>query len=120
MPRAFLALSLTVLAAVAGGCATGPREQRAMITAQQYGYDPAFIELVAERPARILLKAYDINEYSLSIPALNIEARTPRGRSTEIKFTPDQPGVYRFTNSETTCDACRGMQGLLVIKAASH
>ena len=63
------------------------------ITAKKFGYDPAEVTLKKGQPVVLELKSVDV-AHGLRFKELNLDAKIPKGGSTELKFTPDKTGDF--------------------------
>ncbi|MDI3317348.1 MAG: cupredoxin domain-containing protein [Bacillota bacterium] len=91
-------------------------EQRTVVTAHPYYYDPGTIRVRAGTPVRIRIKAYDQRAYGFRVEGLGLRARVPAGGDSEIRFTPESPGTYTIRNDLDCGEPCRSMRGLLIVE----
>ncbi|MDI3299103.1 MAG: cupredoxin domain-containing protein [Bacillota bacterium] len=112
----FLIALLAGLLLQAAACSSLPVEQRTVVTAHPYYYDPATIRVRAGTPVRIDIKAYDQRAYGFRVDGLDLRARVPAGGRSEIRFTPQRPGTYTIRNDVDCGAPCRSMRALLIVE----
>jgi plastocyanin len=89
------------------------------LTATQYAFEPATIEVTAGESVRLVIRSNDV-VHGFSIPGLKIEARIPAGgEPVTVEFIAPPPGHYDIACSEY-CGAGHGqMKASLVSVAAT-
>jgi cytochrome c oxidase subunit II len=63
------------------------------VTAKRFSFEPAEITLKKGQPADIVIKSTDV-AHGLRFKELNLDAKVPKGGSTELHFTPDKTGDF--------------------------
>ena len=70
------------------------------ITATQYAFEPATIQVTAGESVRLVIRSEDV-VHGFSIPGLKIEARIPAdGEPVTVEFVAPPPGHYDIACSE--------------------
>ncbi|MCL6520918.1 MAG: cupredoxin domain-containing protein [Firmicutes bacterium] len=114
--RALRPALLAALLLLGSACSSLPVEQRTVVTARPYYYDPATIRVRAGTPVRIDIRAYDRRAYGFVVDGLGLRARVPAGGRSEVRFTPERPGTYTIRNDVDCGAPCRSMRALLIVE----
>ena len=87
---AFILLSMTVFMKPAS---TEPAAKRIEVVAHRFAFSPAEITLKKGEPVVLVMKSGDV-AHGLRIHELNIDAKTPKGGTTEVRLTPKETGTF--------------------------
>ena len=63
------------------------------ITAKRFNYEPSEITLKKGQPVALVITSKDVS-HGLRIRELNLNAKIPKGGSTELDFTPNNAGDF--------------------------
>jgi cytochrome c oxidase subunit 2 len=95
--------------------ASAPRE--IAVTAKQFAFEPARIEVTEGERVRLVVKSAD-GVHGLQIKKFNVNKLVPRGGKTvNIDFVASAPGTYEILCSEECGDGHDVMTGTLVVTA---
>lgn len=67
--------------------------KRIEVTAKRSSYEPENITLKKGQPVVLVIKSVDV-AHGLRFNEFNLNAKVPKGGSTELKFTPDKAGDF--------------------------
>ena len=105
--------------AVASGRATAqetPNRRDITVVAHESTFEPNRIEVLQNDLVRITLKS-EQHARSFAIDAYRISKRVSGGGSITFEFHANQPGTFAFYCNLTSVQACRDMNGTLVVNA---
>lgn len=111
-----------VLAALAGLVVSSATAQESgarrefTITASDYTFRPARIEVQQDDLVKIVLRSEDI-AHSFTIDEYRIAKRVGAGETIAFEFRADRAGRFRFYCNLKNDERCREMQGELVVRA---
>ena len=91
-----------------------PNRREVKLTAREYVFTPARIEVIQDDLVRITLTSED-RPYSFAIDAYRILKRVGAGRTITFDFRADQAGTFTFYCNLTSDPACRDMKGTLAV-----
>lgn len=93
--RLLFGLLLLVLGVgMAAACGQGPREERLIVIARKYEFDPGTIRVKRGDTIRLTVKSEDV-EHSIAIPELDVpETKIPAGGEARITFVPEEAGTF--------------------------
>lgn len=122
MMRTWMALSLSLLALLLGGCSGGPKVEAQLktetveIRAKEYRFIPARIEVAKGARVTVRMRNVGKERHEWELPAYDVEIKpVPPGGTGEVTFVADKAGTYEFL-----CDVEdhyeRGMRGFLIVK----
>ena len=95
--------------------ASAPREIQ--VTAKQFAFEPAKIEVTEGERVRLVVKSAD-GVHGLQIKKFNVNKLVPRGGKTvNIDFVATAPGTYEILCSEECGEGHETMTGTLVVTA---
>jgi heme/copper-type cytochrome/quinol oxidase subunit 2 len=87
-----------------------------MVTANDFAFSPARIEVRQNEIVRITFHAVDI-PHTFTIDEYRIAKRAAIGQTIVFEFRADRPGTFPIYCSLTIDERCRRMKGELVVKA---
>lgn len=67
--------------------------RRIEVTAKRFTYEPAELTLKAGEPVILVLTSADV-PHGIRFKELNLETRISKGKTSELPFTPMQPGDF--------------------------
>lgn len=73
------------------GAQTEPH--RIDVTAKRFEYDPASITVKKGEPVDLVLKSVDV-AHGLKFRELNVDVKAGKGKTGEVRFTPDKTGDF--------------------------
>ena len=91
-----------------------PNRREFTITAREYRFSPARIEVTKDDLVKLTVRSED-GPYSLTIDAYRISKRIPAGGSTTFEFLADRPGTFPFYSNLTSDARHKSMKGELVV-----
>jgi heme/copper-type cytochrome/quinol oxidase subunit 2 len=103
-----------VLAARIGGQEQAPNRREFTITARDYRFTPARIEVSQDDLVKLTLRSEDV-AYSLTIDDYRVSRRVPAGGSTTLEFRADRAGTFVFYSNLTSDTRHREARGELVV-----
>jgi plastocyanin len=127
-PFAVLLLLLIFRPAWAGTVEAGISEdgvQRAEMTVDSYSYDPDHLVVQSGVPVELTLKSVTVlvpHSFVLKAPeaGLDVDQKIGAGDTVTVRFTPRQPGEYKFYCREKLLffksHRARGMEGTLEVR----
>jgi heme/copper-type cytochrome/quinol oxidase subunit 2 len=86
------------------------------ITARNYAFSPATVEVQQNDVVKITLHAEDM-AHSFTIDEYRIAKRVGRGESVTFEFRADRAGRFRYYCNLKNDERCREMQGELIVRA---
>lgn len=86
------------------------------ITARNYAFSPATVEVQQNDVVKITLHAEDM-PHSFTIDEYRIAKRVGRGESITFEFRADRAGRFRYYCNLKNDERCREMQGELIVRA---
>ena len=89
-------------------------DQIVKISAKRFAYEPDQITVKKNIPVILQLTSSD-RSHGIAIPALNLRSDIPAGKVTELKFTPQKSGDYRFYCDVFCGDGHDGMEGKIKV-----
>jgi cytochrome c oxidase subunit II len=103
------------------GWVSAPRSQESgersfTVSARQYAFDPAVIEVTQDDLVRITFTTDDI-PHSFTVDKYRIAKRVERGKPVVFEFRADQPGRFPIYCNLAADEKCKNMRGELVVKA---
>jgi cytochrome c oxidase subunit 2 len=78
---------------VQAGSANVKTPRRVQITAQRYSFQPASVTLKLGEPVLLVLQSQDV-AHGLRVSELNLDMKAPKGKATQINFTPSKAGDF--------------------------
>src|SRR5690242_1037244 len=97
-----------IRARAAGQDQPPPNRREFTITAKEYHFSPARIEVTKDDLVKLTVHSED-GAYSLTIDAYRISKRIPAGGSTTFEFLADRPGTFAFYSNLTSDARHKGM-----------
>ena len=114
--RVLVIIAAVILCAVrVPGAAPQEAQQRVTVSARQYTFTPARIEVRRGDIVTIRLETEDI-PHSFAIDALRICKRVRPGAPVTIEFRVEEAGTFPFYCNLTAEEGCRNMRGELVVR----
>jgi len=109
-----------VLAAVAGLTRTeaqdqAPERRDLTITAKDYRFSPARVEVGRDDLLRLTVKSEDV-AYGFTIDEYRVSKRVPAGGSVVLELRADREGSFRFYSNMTSDARHAQMKGELVVR----
>jgi len=86
------------------------------ITARNYAFSPAVVEVQQNDVVKITLHAEDM-AHSFTIDEYRIAKRVGRGESIAFEFRADRAGRFRYYCNLKNDERCREMQGELIVRS---
>lgn len=93
-----------------------PNRREFTITAKNYEFSPARIEVTQDDLVKITLRSTD-EAHSFVIDGYRIMKRIPAGGATTFEFRADKAGTFAFYCGMTNADGHARMKGELVVSA---
>jgi cytochrome c oxidase subunit II len=87
---AMLVLLLAMASMEVGTAQSGPNIK---ITAKRFGFTPDQITVKKGQPVTLQLRSLDVT-HGLAIEELGIKVDIPKGRETQVSFTPEMAGTF--------------------------
>ena len=106
--------SARLFAHSAAGQDQAPNRRDVTITARNYDFSPARVEVMQDDLVKVTLRSED-EAHSFVIDGYRIMKRVPAGGSTTFEFRADRPGTFAFYCSMTSAEGHRRMKGELVV-----
>jgi heme/copper-type cytochrome/quinol oxidase subunit 2 len=91
-----------------------PNRREFTVTAKNYEFSPARIEVMKDDLVKITLRSND-EAHSFTIDGYRIMKRVPAGGSTTFEFRADKPGTFPFYCGMTNAEGHGRMKGELVV-----
>jgi cytochrome c oxidase subunit 2 len=91
-----------------GGTVKTPR--RVQINAQRYSFQPSSVALKVGEPVVLVLQSQDV-AHGLHFGELGLDLKAPKGRSTQVTFTPNRTGDF-IGHCSVFCGAGHGSMTL--------
>jgi cytochrome c oxidase subunit 2 len=111
--------ALLALAAAGGGwrvlAAGGGDEQVVTVLAMRFDFEPEEIVVKKERPVRLVISTLD-RLHGFEVPALGLRADIEPGASTEVRFLPQQAGIFEFHCTVFCGSGHEGMSGRIKVE----
>jgi len=109
-----------VLAAVAGLTRTeaqdqAPERRDLTITAKDYRFSPARVEIGRDDLLRLTVKSEDV-AYGFTIDEYRVSKRVPAGGSVVLELRADREGSFPFYSNMTSDARHAQMKGVLVVR----
>ena len=99
----------------AEGQEQAPNRREIMLTARNYRFSPARIEVAQDDLVKLTVQSED-NAYSLTIDEYRVSRRVPAGGSTTLEFRADRAGTFAFYSNLTNDSRHAQMRGELVVR----
>lgn len=97
MPRRAALILFCLVFTVAGAGArmtpTSTAPRRIEITAKRFTYEPDAITLKKDQPVVLVLMSADVT-HGLRVRELGLDVKIPKGKVTEVPFTPQKAGDF--------------------------
>jgi heme/copper-type cytochrome/quinol oxidase subunit 2 len=94
--------------------APGGSQREIAVTARDYAFSPARIEVQQDDLVKIVFTAEDI-PHSFTVDAYRIAKRAGAGQTVVFEFRADKAGTFPIYCNLTADDKCRQMRGELVV-----
>ena len=92
-----------------------PNKREIMLTARNYRFSPARIEVAQDDLVKLTVQSED-NAYSVTIDEYRVSRRVPAGGSTTLEFRADRPGTFAFYSNLTNDARHAQMRGELIVR----
>jgi heme/copper-type cytochrome/quinol oxidase subunit 2 len=109
------ALILGVSLGLTAAYAQEGREARFSVSAHNYAFAPAVLEVQQDDLIRVTLTSSDI-PHSFTIDKYRIAKRVEPGKTVVFEFRADQPGRFPIYCNLTLDEKCKEMHGELVVR----
>jgi len=92
-----------------------PHRQEVTLTAKNYRFSPARIEVAQDDLVKLTVQSEDV-AYSLTIDEYRVSRRVPAGGTTTMEFRADQAGTFTFYSNLTSDARHAQMKGQLIVR----
>ena len=105
---------IAIFACLGQQSAQASADQIVKISAKRFAYSPDQVTVKKNIPVILQLTSTD-RSHGIAIPALNLRSDIPAGKVTELRFTPQKSGDYRFYCDVFCGDGHDGMEGKIKV-----
>jgi heme/copper-type cytochrome/quinol oxidase subunit 2 len=99
----------------AEGQEQAPNRREITLTARNYRFSPARIEVAQDDLVKLTVQSED-NAYSVTIDEYRVSRRVPAGGSTTLEFRADRAGTFAFYSNLTNDARHAQMRGELIVR----
>ena len=92
-----------------------PERRDLTITAKDYRFSPARVEVGRDDLLRLTVKSEDV-AYGFTIDEYRVSKRVPAGGSVVLELRTDRPGTFPFYSNMTSDSRHSAMRGELVVR----
>jgi heme/copper-type cytochrome/quinol oxidase subunit 2 len=85
------------------------------MTAENWKWTPKEIRVAQGTRLRLVFQSYDAS-HSFELKAYGIKLPLPEGKTGEIEFVVDKPGVFKWRCGRPCGDGCAKMRGKLIVE----
>lgn len=103
------------LGAASGMGRPATHDQVIQVTAQRFTFTPSEIVVNKGQPVVLEFTSLDF-VHGFNIPSLKLRADLPPGKTTRVRFTPEQVGEHPFVCDNFCGDGHEAMHGRIVVK----
>jgi cytochrome c oxidase subunit 2 len=109
---AFVVLSTVGLLAISGFSAATEAPRKIDITAKRFGYEPSEITIKKGEPVVLELTSQDVT-HGFKLKEMNLNAKIEKKKTTELAFTPNEPGDF-VAHCSVFCGSGHGGMALTI------
>jgi cytochrome c oxidase subunit II len=110
--------TVAVVGAVAEGQTASPAARTIEVTAGEFKFEPAVIEVAEGERVVLKVRTTDGKKHGLAIKELGVKTALPKtGEVVPIEFTAGAPGTYTIACSVYCGNGHKRMKGQLVVSA---